>query len=131
VVALSIAGCATTKVYDKTVPLEQSSTLALSNDVGIIDFNDKKIALMGTIIIPADFHYWILRYKDIKYDGLGRATGVTQYDIVMSYTFLPKHTYYVTATASGGTAIGQIRDITNLYLDFPSPDPTSPRCFTD
>ena len=126
VAALAVAGCGSApKVYDKSVPMEQSSTLILNNDVGIIKFNDEKVALMGTIIIPADSHYWILRYKDRKDDGL-RITGVTQYDISMTYTFLPEHTYHVTATASGGNATGQVTDVTRFATDFPTPDTTNP-----
>ena len=126
VAVLAVAGCSSTpKVYDPSVPLDQSCTLVLDNDAGIIELNNKKVALMGSIIIPADHHNWIMRYKEKEFAG-AQLTKITQYDIVMSYKFLPEHTYYVTATTSGCTATGQIKDITNLYLDFPSPDPTSP-----
>jgi len=129
VTALAVAGCgsapSTPKVYDPSVPLEQSSTLMMSNNVGIIKFNDKNVALMGSIIIPADSHSWILRYKDREDDGL-RVTGVTQYDISMTYTFLPEHTYHVTATASGGNATGHVTDVTRFTVDLPTPDTTNP-----
>jgi hypothetical protein len=122
VATLAVTSCGSApKVYDKTVPLEQSSTLILNDDVGIIKFNEEKAALMGTIIIPADSHSWILRFKDRKYDG-AVVTGVTQYDISMSYTFLPEHTYHVTATANGG----QVTDVTKFTTDFPTPDTTNP-----
>ena len=51
---------------------------------------------------------------------------VTLYPIRNYVIFYTDSGYSITATASGRTTTGQIRDITNLFLDFPSPDPTSP-----
>jgi len=123
-VMLAVTGCSSgPKVYDKSVPMEKSCTLVITSDVGIVKFNEEKVAWMGTVIIPADLHSWILRYKELEFDGIGRITGATQHDISMVYTFLPEHTYMVAATSSNGKVTGQIMDITSLNIDLPSPDP--------
>jgi outer membrane murein-binding lipoprotein Lpp len=126
VVALLLAGCSSEpKVYDKTVPMEQSSTL-IQTDTGIIKFNEKKVAWMKSTIIPAGTHNFVLRFKDSKFDSTGQIVGLTQYDILMSYTFIAGHSYTITASASDGKATGRIEDITQMLSEFPVPDLDSP-----
>jgi hypothetical protein len=115
-VALAVGCSSGPKVYDKTVPLEESSTLMPIGEVGVIQFNEKKVAWMKSTIIPDGNHVLILRYKDIK------ENSVTQYDIPISHTFLAGHTYAVTATIIGGKATGQIMDATKCLLDIPLPN---------
>jgi hypothetical protein len=117
---LLIASCATAKVYDKSVPLEQSSTLMLANVI-INEFNGKKVLWMDrSMIIPADTHS--LRLANSENRGTSTEYGM----VSMSYTFLAGHTYLVTAPISGGKIIGKITDFTRFYLDFPLPDTNNP-----
>jgi hypothetical protein len=118
-VALVFAGCTNTpKVYDPSVPLEQSCTLRIYNLV-ITNFDGEKTKwgpafVEGTAetIIPAGSHSMSIMYKDAKEDALGRIASITEYQLTTSYEFLPKRTYLLSVSVTNGKATAQIKDVT-------------------
>jgi len=126
---LLIAGCSSApKVYDKSVPLEQSSTLVLYNTT-VMNFDDKFVGITpswmahngGTkeIIIPAGTHTLSIY---AEYPGsVGRLQQV-QYKPI-SYEFLPGRTYVILKNSLTSDEGVRITDLTEELPEL-VPDPT-------
>ena len=120
VAVLGATGCATAKVYDKTVPLEKSSTLEIGNGF-VKSFNGEKTLWDGTVIIPAGTHTLVIHNSETS----AYATSVEYGEVSMTHTFLPGHTYVVFAPIQYGKINGRIIDKEIFSKDL-VPDPTSP-----
>jgi len=114
--AIAFTACSSAPVvYDKSVPLEQSSTLIIK--LGKITlFNGKKVSWNGyngfswgqKFIIPAGTHEFILEFEQRSATGKAMEGVVT-----MKHEFLPGHSYNVLAaltSISGRNAMGIIID---------------------
>ena len=113
------AGCSTGPiVYDKSVPLEQSSTLKLLN-VGVDSFNEKNFVWVWGdpnmprpmmdkhvhfVIIPSGTHTLALRQSWHIGDV------ITSYTVTMTHDFLPGLTYVVTMDPFTAGGIGIIME---------------------
>jgi hypothetical protein len=117
-VAVLIAGCGSTPkatVYDKSVPLEQSSTIIISYPCSVIEFNGKSTALSpswqahngGTklMVIPAGTHTLVLYAETIVSN---RKMMYSSEPIINE--FLPGHTYLTMSEARVSDASFQIID---------------------
>jgi hypothetical protein len=123
-VALLIAGCSSTPkttIYDKSVPLEQSSTLIISAGCSVIEFDGKSTQFSTEwqahnslnakrMIIPAGTHTLKL-YAEVVYSG---ARHMISSELI-TREFLPEHSYAAAANANvGGSFIAVIIDQTAL-----------------
>jgi hypothetical protein len=122
-VMLVVVGCSSgPKVYDPSIPLEQSSTLELGCNVK--GFNGGKVLWMSgkTVIIPAGTHTLIVHNSESAPMG----TSVTYGEVPMeAFTFIAGHTYLIQAPITGRTITGKITDVTSFFLDL-VPDATNP-----
>jgi len=106
------------KVYDKSVPLEQSSTLEIGNCF-VKSFSGESTLWSGTVIIPAGQHTLVLHNSETM------GTTTEYGEVSMTYEFLPGHTYAVFAPIKHGQINGRIIDIA-VFNTVLVPDPTSP-----
>jgi hypothetical protein len=119
-IALVIIGCSSgPKVYDKSVSMEQSSTLII-HDCGIFKFNGENTNIdwkaggalpTRQVIIPAGSHELLLSNIENEYDGLGRVSRYKVHELPVSYKFLPGHTYLVTMPITTAKIRGIIIDV--------------------
>jgi hypothetical protein len=132
--ALVVAGCVgAPKVYDKSVPPEQSSTIRINNGTTRITSFDGKSVKWGAgftqqqMVIPAGKHSLSVY---IEYQrSTGSNTVTTSYGTVtVENDFLPGHTYFIGAAMSTreNKIYGKIIDETALNQELPTPNPTSP-----
>ena len=115
--ALLIAGCGSApKIYDPSVPLEQSSTLRIV-DCAVIEFNGQA-GLGGVqigetqVIIPAGTH-------TLKVLSRSGSTSISTWTGDITYQFLPGQTYYITISTIGSS--GKILILNTIP---PMPDPS-------
>jgi hypothetical protein len=129
--ALLVAGCVgapKTTIYDKSVPLEKSSTLIISMGCSVIEFDGKSTLSpswqahnsgMKQMIIPAGTHTLKL-YTEVVYSGAKHMIGSEP----MTLEFLQEHSYVAMAEADlGGSFIAVIIDQAELSREL-IPDPT-------
>jgi len=121
--AIAFTGCSSAPtVFDKSVPLEQSSTIRINSYTYVSgningtpvewvtsSFNQKQV------IIPAGEHTFRIGTDDNRRQGLVSVTN----------NFLPGHTYFVIASIIGDKIYGAIIDQGDLNSVL-VPDPTSP-----
>jgi outer membrane murein-binding lipoprotein Lpp len=123
---LLISGCSSAPtVYDKSVPLEQSSNLILVSCT-VMDFDGKFLALnsnwrahssLGSkqIIIPSGTHTFSV-YAEYRQSGSGRILQV-QYE-PFHIEFLQGHTYAVQKNSLTSENGVRITDVTELLKEF-------------
>jgi len=125
----AVAGYGKPKVFDKTVPADQCSTLITENGQGtvITKFNGKKVSWKNrtSMLIPAGTHSLQFSRKEDR--GLVTISDSTD----VTYTFLAGHTYLAVADIIDDSnktrkAYALIQDVTTALLDFPTPDRASP-----
>ena len=122
--SLVITGCATI-MYDKSIPLEESSTIRINYDHTVNKFDEKSVSWgSGTlnkqlVVIPAGLHnltIHVTRSKDgYRYEG----------NVGITYDFLPSHTYFVYAYFYDNKTFARILDEEMLNREL-VPDSTKP-----
>jgi len=121
--AIAFTGCGSAPVvFDKSVPLEQSSTIRINNYTYVsANINGKPVEWITSsfnqkqVIIPAGEHTF----------RIGTDTNRRQGLVLVTKNFLPGHTYFVIASILGSKVYGAIID----EAEFNSalvPDSTSP-----
>jgi hypothetical protein len=120
VAVLLIVGCSSTpkeNVYDKSVPLEQSSKLIILVNCSVLEFNGKNTdinwhadnsILSKIMIIPAGTHSLKLYSRNMSYE--------TVFDPI-TREFLPGHSYVVTAEGIGRSFKAAIVDQADLNYE--------------
>jgi len=124
--AIALAGCSSgPNVYDKSVPIEQSSTIKIIWCF-VTQFDGVKTgsawwAAMNTkqVIIPAGTHTLKLFNKQ---EGFGTSSWG---EVDIKFDFTPGNTYLVFAPLYGHEIKGQIIDETHFNREL-TPDPASP-----
>jgi len=133
---VAVAGYGKPKVFDKSVPAEQCSTLIVESSdsalgTQITKFNEKKVSWNpGTnMLIPAGTHSLQFLRKEQRQILVLKTTLSDSTDV--THTFLAGHTYLALAKIIDDSdkthkAYVKIQDVTEAYLDFPMPDRASP-----
>ena len=128
----AVAGYGKPKVFDKTVPADQCSTLITEFAQGteITKFNEKKVSWKNktSMLIPAGTHSLALSRKETR-TGIIRTTVSDSIDV--THAFLAGHTYLVLANIIDDSnktrkIYALIQDVTTALLDFPTPGRVSP-----
>ena len=121
IIGFSLVGCATAKVYDKSVPLEQSSVIKI-NECFVREFNGNKTdskwwAAFGTktLQIPAGKHTLEIFNKVERREG-GRIINESG-NINVTYTFIPGRTYLISAPIYSGKINAIIIDESGINSD--------------
>jgi len=129
--AIAFTGCSSAPtVYDKSIPLEQSSTLIILNGT-ITMFNDNNVIWSGfngfswgqKFIIPSGTHEFRLEFTQ------GSVTGrVMKGETTMKHIFLPGHSYNIIGaltSISGSRAMVYVVDEETLQSEL-TPNPKNP-----
>jgi hypothetical protein len=112
---IGLASCASTKVYDKSIPKEQSADLILSYPLLVTHFDGEEVnwssggfgTAKSTITIPAGEHVLIFKHAG----GGGVKYSLDEKTVVVSHTFEALHIYLTLALPTGNFEV-RIEDMT-------------------
>jgi hypothetical protein len=96
-----LTGCATTTVYDQSIPKEKSAELKITSGLFVMHIDGNSfIKGRGTVVIPEGDHTFTFDYKSESQSGstitTSRANG-----IAAEYTFKAGHTYTAVPIRNG------------------------------
>jgi len=114
--AIVFTGCGSAPtIFDKSVPLEQSSTIIINNYTYVsANINGKPVEWITTsfnkkeVVIPAGEHYFRIGTDTSRLEGI----------VSVTHNFLPGHIYFVKAYILAGEIYGEIIDFTGLLGEF-------------